>query len=293
MTVSKQNRIVWKKRDLKNVVLVFFGALSSSIGLNIFVASKDLLPSGFTGLATLIVKIFSEFLNININFSLLYLFLNILPAIFVYKYIGRKFTILSMLHIVLVSIFTSIIPHVVVTDDTLLVCLFGGIFVGVGTLSSLKGNACSGGTDFIAMYVSHRYNRSVWNYVLVFNVSMLVISGTLFDIEPALYSIIYQFTNTQIVNTFHDRYHLRALTIITKVPDLVSEKIFTVTRRGITEWEGVGKYAHTQQSILYMVVGANEVNYIIKSIKKVDPHAFVSDVKIQQVVGNFYQKPFE
>lgn len=289
----KMDKLVWRKKDIKNIVLVFIGAILSAIGLNVFVASKDLLPSGFTGVAILIVRIAHEFFNINMSFSIVYLLLNFFPAIFVYKYIGRKFTILSVLHIVLVSFFTSIIPHVAITDDTLIVCIFGGIFVGSGTLTSLKANACSGGTDFIAMYISQRYNRSVWNYVFLFNVMLLIISGVLFGVEPALYSIIYQFTNTQIVNTFHDRYHLRALTIITKMPNEVSEAIFNCSRRGITEWSAKGKYANTNQSVLYMVVGADEVSRIIKGIRKVDTHVFISDVKINQVVGNFYQKPFE
>lgn len=293
MTKSKRKPIQWRKDDIRKIIMVIAGAFLTSVGLNIFVASKDLLPSGFTGVATLAVRIGKEFFNVNLSFSMIYLILNFLPAVFVFRYIGRKFTIFSLLHVVLVSAFTMIIPEVQITNDTLLVCVFGGILQGSGTLLSLKANACSGGTDFIAMYMSQRYNRSVWNYVLVFNTSLLIISGALFDVEPALYSIIYQFTNTQIVNTFHDRYHLRALTIITKAPDLVAAELFKVTRRGITEWEAQGKYNNSQQFVLYLVVSAEEANRIVKCVTKTDPQAFISDVKVQRVVGNFYQKPFE
>ncbi len=291
--MSESIGIQWHKKDLKKLIMVITGAFLTSIGLNVFVASKNLLPSGFTGVATLLVRVASEFFNVNLSFSAIYLILNFIPALFVYKYIGRKFTIFSILHVVLVSLFTLLIPYIEITDDTLLVCVFGGIFQGGGTLLSLKANACSGGTDFIAMYMSQRYNRSVWNYVLVFNCMLLVTSGILFDVEPALYSIIYQFTNTTIVNTFHDRYHLRALTIITKEPDLVSEEIFKITRRGITEWEALGKYNETKQNVLYLVVSAEEANRIVKGITTADPHAFITDVKVHRVVGNFYQKPFE
>ena len=45
--------------------------------------------------------------------------------------------------------------------------------------------------------------------------------------------------------------------------------------------------------MLYMVVGANEVDMIIKNIKETDKNAFISDLKINRVIGNFYQKPFE
>lgn len=291
--MSKSNKIQWRVSDIKNVILVIMGAFLTSIGLNIFVASKGLLPSGFTGLATLFVRISDVFFNLDFSFSLVYLIMSLVPAAFVYRHIGRKFTILSLLHIVLVSVFTLIVPEMTITDDTLLVCLFGGIFQGTGTLLSLKAEASSGGTDFIAMYVSQRYNRPVWNYVLIFNIIMLIISGTLFGLEPALYSIIYQFVNTQIVNTFHDRYHLRQLTIITQHSNLVSETIFAMTRRGITELDGIGKYSSSNQKVLYLVVSATEANNITKCVKKVDPHAFIADVEVSRVVGNFYQKPFE
>ncbi len=291
--MTKRKPIQWRKSDVRKLLMVFLGALLTAIGLNIFVASKDLLPSGFTGVATLAVRVGKEFFNVNLSFSVIYLVLNFIPAVFVYNYIGRKFTIFSIIHVILVSVFTLVIPEIQVTNDTLLVCVFGGIFQGVGTLLSLKANACSGGTDFIAMYVSQRYNRSVWNYVLVLNCILLITSGALFDVEPALYSIIYQFTNTQIVNTFHDRYHLRALTIITKQPDLVAQEIFKITRRGITEWDAKGKYNQTAQNVLYLVVSADEANRIVKVAKNTDENAFITDVKVQRVVGNFYQKPFE
>lgn len=293
MLLRERNRLVWNKNDLKNACFVVFGALLTAFGLNVFVASKNLLPAGFTGVATLIVRSFDEFLDIKFSFSILYLLLNLFPALFVYKYVGRKFTILSLLHVALVSLFTAVLPKFTLTNDTLLVCIFGGIFQAFGSLLSLKANASSGGTDFIAIYFSNRYNQSLWNYVLIFNGIILVISGLLFDIEAALYSIIYQFTSTQIVNTFHDRYHLRALLIITKKPDLVSEAIFNLTRRGITQFEGIGKYTKSTQTMLYMVVGASEVDKIIKGVKIEDTNAFISDLKIHRVFGNFYQKPFE
>ena len=66
-----------------------------------------------------------------------------------------------------------------------------------------------------------------------------------------------------------------------------------MTRRGITELDGIGKYSSSNQKVLYLVVSATEANNITKCVKKVDPHAFIADVEVSRVVGNFYQKPFE
>ena len=288
-----KNKIHWNKHDLKNLFLVVLGALLTSMGLRFFVETQNLLPSGFNGLSWLIVRIFREFFNINLSFSIIYFVINFIPAAFFYKYIGRKFTILSLVHVTLVSIFTAVIPVVIVTDDILLVCIFGGLFAAFGSLASLKANASSGGTDFFAIYFSNRYNFPVWNYVLGFNALILLVSGLLFGIEPALYSIIYQFTNTQLVNVFHDRYRLTALHIITKFPDEVSKCILSHVRRGVTAIDAVGKYSETKQSMLYMVVSAREADMVIRNIKEVDPMVFISETKTSRVYGNFYQQPFE
>lgn len=289
----KRNKIVWSQDDIKSILFVIAGALLTSIGLRFFVETQNLLPSGFNGLSWLIVRIFRELFNINLSFSIIFFIINFIPAVFFYRHIGRKFTLLSLLHVSLVSIFTALLPSVAVTDDILLVCIFGGIFAASGTLLSLKGNGSSGGTDFFAIYFSNRYNYPVWNYVLAFNASILIISGILFGVEPALYSIIYQFTNTQMVNIFHDRYRLTSLHIITKHPEEVSKCILSNVRRGVTALDAIGKYSKTETTMLYMVVSARESDMIIRKIKKVDPSVFISETKTSRVYGNFYQKPFE
>lgn len=46
-------------------------------------------------------------------------------------------------------------------DDMLLNIIFGGFLYGIMTVIALKGNASTGGTDFIALYVSNKLGRSI------------------------------------------------------------------------------------------------------------------------------------
>ncbi|NLC54613.1 MAG: YitT family protein [Erysipelothrix sp.] len=287
------NKLVWGPQDLKNIFLVIVGATLTAMGIRFFVEAMQLLPSGFNGMSWLIVRVAKEFFNVSLSFSIIYFTLNVIPAIFVYKHIGRKFTILSLVHVSLVSILTTVLPVVHVTDDILLVCIFGGLFAASGTLASLKANASAGGTDFIAIYFSNKLNRPIWNYILAFNGGVLLISGLLFGIEAALYSIVYQFTSTQLINVFHDRYRLTALHIITKYPDEVSKNILSNVRRGVTAIDAIGKYSGSKQTLLYLVVSSQEADMLIKTVRKVDPLVFISETKTNRVYGNFYQQPFE
>ena len=112
---------------------------------------------------------------------------------------GKKFTLYSCQCIVLVSIFTDLVPTIPITEDLLLICVFGGLITGFAVSLCLRARATSGGTDFIAIALSERKNIDAWNYILAGNAVMLTVAGLLFGWERALYSIIFQFTSTQTV----------------------------------------------------------------------------------------------
>ena len=68
-----------------------------------------------------------------------------------YRFVGKKFTILSCISIVVVSVLVDLLPVTPITGDILLISVFGGIINGLGMSLILNNNASSGGKDFIAM----------------------------------------------------------------------------------------------------------------------------------------------
>ena len=163
-----------------------------AVNLNTFVHAVGLLPGGFTGITLLIQEVFAKYLNIKIPFVLFYWGLNVVPALICFRYVGKRFTLLSLWAIVASGLFTDLIPGLDVTNDVLLCCTFGGIINGIAISFCLLAGATSGGTDFISIYVSEKTGRSIWNYILFFNVLVLAIFGLLFGWNRALYSIIFQ-----------------------------------------------------------------------------------------------------
>lgn len=81
--------------------------------------------------------------------------------------------------------------------------------------------ATSGGTDFISMIISKKKGISVWNYIFMGNVAVLLIAGCIYGMNVALYSIIFQYASTQMINMMYKRYDKDTLFIITKKPDEV------------------------------------------------------------------------
>ena len=232
-------------------------------------------------------------MNIQVSYSLIYYTLNTVPIYIGFKMIGKKFTIFSIISILLTGFLVDMIPVYPVTFDPLLIAVFGGIINGTGVGISLAGGGSSGGTDFIAMYLSKSFNRPSWNYVLGFNVCILLIAGYLFGWDAALYSIIFQFVSTQVVNTLHRTYKKVTLSIMTTKADEISEFLLIYTHHGVTRFEGVGCYSKEPITMLYTVISSNELRRVLNRIREMDHKAFVNVVNTTEIDGNFYQQPIE
>ena len=244
-----------------NVIRVAVISLSSMImalNLNSFVRAGDLFPGGFTGLTRLIIRTAETYFSIQLPFAPINLLLNAVPAAVSFKLIGKHFTLYSCLSIVLTSFFTDLVPSIDITEDTLLVCIFGGIINGFSISLCLRMDTTSGGTDFIAIYLSQRKGIDAWNVVLYFNVVLLVVAGFVFGWDKALYSIIFQYTTTQVVHTLYKRYQKKTLFIVTDNPQEVCEVIYATSRHGATILRGEGSLHLKERSHVYSVVSSDE-----------------------------------
>lgn len=284
------------KRNIESIqtyVCIILGSLIAAINIRTFVGSAHLFPGGFTGVSILIQRVAMQFFNVEVPFSFLNIGLNLIPAYISYRFVGKKFTIYSCIAIILTSIFVDMLPFVKVPGDMMLLSIFGGIINGVSILIFLKGSLSSGGTDFLAMSVSNKYNISTWNYVLVFNGIIILMSGFLFHWNIALYSIIFQFCSIQMINTFHKRYKKVCLFIISARHREISDALISDVNHGVTRFTGIGCYSNNERNMLYTVVSAEQMKIVKRIIKEIDSCAFVNAVKSEQINGLFHIDPFE
>ncbi len=286
------NEKEWKKH-LTAFICVFIASLIMSINIKSFVRAGHLIPGGFTGLSLLLQRVALEFMNIDIPYSIINISLNAIPAFIGFKMIGKKFTSYSVIMIVLNSFLVDIIPVTPITYDPLLVSVFGGMLNGLAIVIALYGKASSGGTDFIAIYLSNKLHQPSWNFVFAINVVILIMASALFGFEAAMYSIIFQFVSTQVIERFHRRDQKRTLFMITSVPENIEKKLMEYTHHGITRFEGKGCYLKEDKTLLYTVVGADEVKEVIHFVRQEDPQIFINVMKSDSITGKFYQEPIE
>jgi uncharacterized membrane-anchored protein YitT (DUF2179 family) len=291
--MTHPNNLKSTRNHVKSFLFVVLSSLLGALAIKIFIENGNLFPGGFAGVSVLIQRLTLRYYDIAIPFGVLYLTLNIYPTILVYHYVGKWFTRYSILQIVLVSLFVEIIPEIVITNDILLIAVFGGIFSGLAASLSLMANASGGGTDFIALYISHKTNTQSWNYILAGNAVILGVAGLLFGWEIALYSIIFQFVSTTIVSNLYQRYKLMSIRMFTAYPEELTKAILSQTRHGITKIWGEGGYSKKEVCMLYMVVNTYEVNQVVNIAQSVDEKVFIDISKTEKVIGNYYRKPLD
>lgn len=278
------------KVEVKRYGCAVIAAVIFAVNIKTFVRAGGLYPGGFNGLTLLIQGVFREFADMEIPYTLINVVLNAVPVLIGLKYIGVKFTLSSCVVIVLSSILTDLIPSQPITYDPLLISIFGGLINGFVVSLCLIGNTSSGGTDFIAIYFSEKNGQDIWNYILCGNAVILVAAGLLFGWDKALYSIIFQFTSTQMVQMLHQRYKKHTLFIITRHPDEVYEEISKLSHHSATRLDGTGCYSGDNTAMIYSVVSREEAKLLVKKVAEVDPQAFVNIIKTDFINGRFYYK---
>ena len=282
-----------KVRFVYTLVSVVLAGFMQAAVMQIFMTPINLLSSGFTGVAILLEKITSTFWGFSFPVSLGMLVLNIPVAILCSKSISRRFTFFSLVQVFFASFFLRVLDFEPLFDDVLLNVIFGGFLYGIMTVIALKGNASTGGVDFVALYISNRRGKSIWSYVFVFNATLITIFGFMFGWEYAGYSILFQFISTKTIDSFYHRYERMTMQITTTKPDEVIQAYVAEYRHGVSRVDGIGGNSGQKETLLHTVASSYEIQDIAKLMHRADPHVVINTFKSEDFYGGFYLKPIE
>ena len=279
------------RKDAVRLIVVLLAAFLMAININSFVNAGGLYPGGATGISIIIQRIFLKYFGLSIPYTPVTVLLNSIPVYIGFKYIGKKFTLFSLIMVVANGFFVDFLPDYAVTSDPLLVAVFGGLLNAIAITMCLEVDATSGGTDFISIYLSQKKGIDAFPYILAGNIVILSIAGIIFGLDKALYSMIFQYVTTTALHTLYRTYQQRTLFIITDMPGKVCSMIYSVCGHGATLIDGEGSFAHKNKKIVYSIVSAADTRKIIPKIREIDPGAFINSVRTEEILGNFYMRP--
>lgn len=277
----------------KRIITIILSAALMAANVKTFVKTAELFPGGVMGLTLLIQGVFSKFFGIEVPYTIINVLLNLIPVYIGFKFIGKKFTLYSCLSIILIAVFTDIFPGYIVTEDPLLISIFGGILNGLGISMALNVNATTGGTDFISIFLSEKKGFDSFNIILGMNVVILILAGILFGFDKALYSMIYQYASTQVIHILYTKYQKQTLLIITEKPAEICEMIHDVAHHGATILKGEGPYAHVDRKVVYSIISRAQMKNVSTKIHEIDADAYINCIKTDEFTGRFHKDPYD
>ena len=296
------------RRGFLRYAVLAAASLVIAVDYRTFVEWGSLYPGGATGLSLLLQRICQTAadavgMDVRVPFSPFNIILNAIPAWIGFKYVGRRFTARSIYVILLTAVFTDILPMDAILSfvpaqdiarlrsDPVLSSIFGGLVFGFGMSLCLRWNATTGGTDFIAIYLSEKKGKETWNLILAFNAVILLSGGFFSGWAGSFYSIIYQFVAVQVVHVMYRTYQYQTLMIVTTKPGKVCEAIHRISHHGATIVDAKGAANGMKTSLVMSVVAADDTASIYALCKSLDQDAFINTISTSRVIGRFYLRP--
>ena len=250
-----------------------------------------------------------------------YTVLNIPLLLFSWFKIGKRFTIFTLINVVLSSVFISVFSttgvakqvasftlpdnngeNVLVLNSVIVRVLFAGVCTGLSSALAYTGGISCGGIDIISFYLGARRSTQVGRYGIIINAFIVLTYALLRCIDTnityvyALYSIIFSAIYLMETGMIIDAINLRnkkvSLQIITS-KEHMPEIIIANFPHSATVTKGKGAYSGAEKIIIWMVISSSEVKRVVDIAKKIDEHVFITATPLKQVYGNFFIKPLE
>ena len=283
------------KKEIKRYIIVLFGAVIFSAGMNIFIVPLGLYSSGALGIAQILRTFLHSTGIVPGGFDIagiLNFLLNLPLLILAFRTISKNFFFKTILSVVTQTVCMSLIriPSVPLIDDVLGSCIIGGVICGAAMGITLMASGSGGGVDILGVYFTKKFaGFSVGKLGIILNAILYTVCAILFDLETALYSIIFTVCMNLVVDKTHTQ-NINVTCLIFSKGGNIAETIMKQMGRGVTAWNGVGAYTGEDTEIMTVVVNKYEVSEIKQIIKMQDPDAFVLFFEGTHVSGNFEKR---
>ena len=275
---------------LRDSLMLFLGILSAGFGLRGFLIPNGLIDGGVMGISLLTNR------ETSIPLSFLIIAFNLPFLLLGYKQISKSFSLRSILSIVVLAIVVAVVPYPMVTNDKILVAVFGGFFLGAGIGLVIRGGAVIDGTEVLAIHLSRKASLTVGDFILIFNVLIFSVAAYLLSMEVALYSILTYLSASRTVDFILEGIEeFTGVTIISSKSQQISLMIKEHLGRGLTIYtgrKGFGKSGSSDQEIdiVFTVITRLEINRLTTEVERIDPRAFIVMQSIRDTLGGMVKK---
>ena len=279
--IWKRFQAYFKWQLLKHFLGILVGASIVSMSINSLIIPNHIADGGLTGIAIILHYLF------NWPVSWAVFLLNLPLFILGLRIVGRNFLIFSIVGVGVLSATLSLTSNIpVLTHDTLLAAISGGVLSGIGMGIIFRSRGSLGGTDILAVLFARTTPFSVGQILLGIDAVIFLGVAILFRPEMAMYAMIYMFIATRVVDLVQEGLsHSKSVMVITTHPQQIAEEVMSKLERGVTLFHATGAFSGEAKQVVYCVINRTELSQIKEIVHKLDPLAFVAVSEVPEVVG--------
>jgi len=274
---------------LKDGFFIISGIFSAAFGLESFLFPNQLIDGGATGISLLIAEV-SDW-----PLSVLIILVNIPFLILGFRVIGRVFAIKATVAILGLALVLATINFPEITQDKLLVAVFGGFFLGAGIGLSVRGGGVLDGTEVLAIFLSRKLGTTIGDIIILINILVFIAAAYFLSMETALYSMLTYLSASRTLDfVIEGIEEYTGVTIISDYSNEIRNMIIDTLGRGVTIYPAKGGYGthglHNEYEVVFTVITRLEIRRLNIEISKIDPKAFVVMNKINDTRGGMIKK---
>lgn len=275
----------------RNIVMIILGSVLYALSVNLFITPLKLYAGGIVGLAQLIKTLFFHSVTFDLA-GIINLILNVPLFVIAYTAMSKRMFVLTAVSLAVQTIVFSFapIPSGPLLDDKLASIIIAGLLGGAGCGAVLTNGGSAGGLDLLGVFLTEKLPKfSVGIMNMSFNAVLYTVCALLFNLETAIYSIIFVVAFGMAIDRFHYQNIEVELMIFTHHPE-VADVIMKKYVRGVTEWDGEGAFTKRETKVLVTVIAKNEEASVKKDILAIDPHAFIIAKEGASVTGGYVKR---
>ncbi len=274
---------------LHDAFFITVGVVCAAFSLKGLLLPNSFIDGGVTGICLLLAE------ALGISLSLLLVVVNLPFLLLAYIVIGRQFFIKTALAIALLALVIFLVDFPMVTEDKLLVAIFGGFFLGTGIGLSMRGGSVLDGTEVLAIFLSRKTGIKVSDWVILINVVIFGVAASVLSVEQALYSLLTYIVASKALDYIVDGVEeYTGVTIISTHTKNLQQALIEELGCGITLYTGRGGYGNEgrgpEQDIIYTVITRLEIRKLTLLVQDIDPRAFITMTSINDVHGGMVKK---
>lgn len=275
---------------IKSIVFLSAGVVMATIGLKGFLLPNSFLDGGAMGIA-LLGQIVSE-----IDLSILIIVVNLPFILLGIKQISLQFALKSVAAILSLAILVHFIEFPTITEDKLLIAIFGGFFLGSGIGLAIRGGAVIDGTEVLAIMVNRKSSLSVGDFIGLFNLAVFILAAFLTNMEVAMYSMLTYLAASKTVDfILNGIEEYIGVMIVSDLSAEIKKSITDELGRGVTAFKaskgyGAKGFSRGDEEVLFCAITRLEVSKLINQVELIDEKAFIVQYALKDAKGGMIKR---